>query len=133
MPKSWETMTDRERDARCARLLGWAEHRIADPVTRPTGDGGTITLSAILLNQNDEVERLPFYTTSLDAARLLLDEVKRRGKEDAFGLHLANIIDPYTRIQIGVHGDYIFAIAFATAEQQCHAAVLVLEADPPKE
>lgn len=141
MSKPWSDLTPREKDARVAEAMGWVlvdetphpEHRKRGQVTDLWYQESGGMLWRIPHNR----ERINYATdfcptVSLDHARLVLDEIKRRELQSPYVRELVEIL--------GIYGDgeyydwdrqwgaAVWAILDATPDQRCEAAVTVLEA-----
>lgn len=115
--KPWAEMIDRERDVEIDGLLypGWVESR------RVLLRDGKNSLLADLV---------PAYTTDHAAARLVEDEIERRGLGSEYASLLSGLVDfhPYRMGHTQDCGD-LFRLVRATPAQRCEAAWRVLVLD----
>lgn len=112
--KAWTDMTPRERDAAIAeRVMGWSA---VDVERERTHDGSTYFSPSA-----DSDGGLPHYTTEHDAARLVEDEIERRGRlvQDRYVAALILILNPNEGQYHAVH---FWSLLRSTPEQRCEAA-----------
>jgi hypothetical protein len=113
---TWEEMTPRERDA----LVG--ERAFAYTVDWEF-DAPCVKA---LCDQYDEWGILPHYTADLTAARLVEDEIERRGLQSVYAVHLMTLLCGGWANNEGLYileEDDLWTLLRATPEQRCRAAL----------
>ena len=122
--KTWEEMAPRERDAAIAKqVMGWAQVDDKDGEEGwgvPPGSEGVSWVGSPFQNY-------PHYTTDHAAARLVEDEIERRGLRNEYVRALiAPGAEEVTSYLWYVGHDDLWALIRATPEQRCRAAWQVM-------
>jgi hypothetical protein len=108
-------VTEQERIARLAKWMGWELLGMHWVRTQPCPDGESLLIVASR-NWNP--------LTSLDHARMLEDEVERRGLQTEYGNKLV-----YCICEANHSGASSFDLAHATPEQRCQAVERLMEVE----
>lgn len=113
----------RELDAALARVLGWTERNVPFLLDE---DGATLTIERFWLDPSGVYAPLPPFTRTMRAARLLEDEIERRGRFEEYAHALFKIVNDGIPWGHDVAFSEVLHLLRATPEQRARAALATL-------
>lgn len=118
LEKPWSMLTDREKDAHIALLLGWlpclCSYDHCDLWEPPQRYRYAETLTPY-----------PYFTTDPNTLPILIDALRGQGLEEPFVIRLANMTRNDVRFT-GIPHQYYLKFIEATPDQWCEAAIYTL-------